>query len=262
VDRDRRPGRFLLTGSADLLLLPAVSESLAGRMEIVRLHPMTAAEKARRPAAFSNGCSRAAEAAHPSCRTGAVRPRAAPARGGLSRSGAPPAARLRQWHRAYVEALVERDARDVATLRNLDHLRGLLTLLAHQTAQLLNVNAAATHLGIRRETVENHLAALERLFLVRRVPAWHPNQARRLVKAPKAHVVDSGVAAALAGLNEHDWLPERERFGHILESFVLEQLIAQADAMGAGLAFCHYRDKDQVEVDVVMTRGGRSGVSK
>ena len=105
-------------------------------------------------------------------------------------------------------------------------------MLAHQTAQLLNVNAVSKHLGIRRETVENHLAALERLFLVRRVPAWHLNEARRLVKAPKLHVVDSGVAAALIGLTGNDWLAEREQFGHLLESFVLQQLTAQAAASG------------------------------
>jgi uncharacterized protein len=256
IDRDRRPGRFLLTGSADLLLLPAVSESLAGRMETVRLHPMTAAERSRRPGRFLDALL-----------SGALRPRiradaSAPSdltrrllEGGFPEAVRRPSARLRQWHHAYVDALIDRDARDVATLRNLDHLRALLTILAHQTAQLLNINAVSKHLGIRRETVENHLAALERLFLVRRVPAWHPNEARRLVKAPKAHVVDSGVAATLAGLTERDWLTERERFGHILESFVLEQLIAQADATGAGVGFCHYRAKDQVEVDVVLTRG-------
>ena len=90
---------------------------------------------------------------------------------------------------------------------------------------------------------------------MRRVRAWHPNEARRLVKAAKVHVVDSGVACALLGLTERDWLTERERFGHVLESWVLQQLTAQAAATGADVAFCHYRDKDPVEVDVVITRG-------
>jgi predicted AAA+ superfamily ATPase len=256
VDRDRRAGRFLLTGSADLLLLPSVSESLAGRMEIVRLHPLTEAEKMRRPGRLLEHLL-----------AGSLKPRVTAAapdpldvvrrvlEGGFPEAARRPPGRLRQWHRGYVDALVERDAGDVATLRNLDHLRALLSTVAHQTAQLLNVNAFATHLGIRRETIENHFAALERLFLVRRVPAWHPNEARRLVKAPKAHVVDSGVACALLGLTERDWLGERERFGHVLESWVLQQLIAQAAACGADVSFCHYRDKDQVEVDVVITRG-------
>src|SRR3954470_20877022 len=225
IDRDRRPGRFLLTGSADLLLLPAVSESLAGRMAIVRLHPLTEAEKGRRPGRFLEQFL--ARALKPRISIEAPDPRGLVLRlleGGFPEAVRRPASRLRQWHRAYLDALIERDARDVATLRNLDHLRSLLTILAHQTAQLLNVNALATHVGIRRETVENHLAALERLFLVRRVPGWHPNEARRLVKAPKAHLVDSGLAGALVGLTGNDWLAERETFGHLLESFVLQQL--------------------------------------
>jgi uncharacterized protein len=131
----------------------------------------------------------------------------------------------------------------------------LLELLALQAAQLINVNAMSKNLGIRRETVENHFAALERLFLVRRVPAWHPNDARRLVKTPKVHVVDSGLAATLAELALEDWNTERGRFGHVLESFVLQQLIAQAAWTDADLQFWHYRDKDQVEADVVITKG-------
>jgi hypothetical protein len=258
VDRDRRAGRFLLTGSADLLFLPAVGESLAGRMEIVRLHPLTEAEKARRPGRFLERFLRGALA--PRIHAGPPDPADLVRRlleGGFPEAMRRPAARLRPWHRAYAEALVERDARDVSTLRNFDHLRALLAMAAHQTAQLLNVNAMATHLGVRRETVENHLAALERLFLVRRLPAWHPNEARRLVKAPKLHLVDSGLAASLTGLTGRDRLNERERFGHILESWVLEQLSAQAAATGADVTFCHYRDKDQVEVDIVITRGRR-----
>ena len=256
VDRDRTPGRFLLTGSADLLLLPAVSESLAGRMEVVRLYPFTEAEKERRPGRFLEHFL--AGSLTPRVRSGAAVPQELVRRllhGGFPEATRRPANRLRQWHRAYVDALIDRDARDVANLRNLEHLRALLTTVAHQTAQLLNVNAAAKHLGIRRETVENHLAALERLFLVRRVLAWHPNEARRLVKAPKVHVVDSGVASALIGLTENDWNTERERFGHVLESFVLQQLAAQAASADPDLGLCHYRDKDLVEVDVVITRG-------
>lgn len=256
VDRDRRPGRFLLTGSADLLLLPALSESLAGRMEVVRLHPLTEAEKGRQPGRFLEDFL----AGDLETRVSSQEPALQDLAGRLLQGGFPEAlgrapAGLRRWHRAYVNALIDRDARDVSALRNLDHLRALLTLLAHQTAQLLNVNGAAKHLGIRRETVENQLAALERLFLVRRIAAWHPNEARRLVKAPKVHVVDSGVASALIGLTADDWNTDRQRFGHVLESFVLQQLLAQADAIDMELGFCHYRDKDLVEVDVVITRG-------
>jgi len=256
VDRDRRAGRFLLTGSANLLLLPAVSESLAGRMEVVRLYPLTEAEKAREPGRFVERLL--AGSFRPRIHTGQPDPGDLVRRllqGGYPEARRRTGARLRQWHRDYIDALIQRDARDIANLRNLDHLGTLLTLLALQTAQLLNVTAAAKHVGIRRETAENHLSALERLFLVRRLPAWHRNDARRLVKAPKVHVVDSGLAATLAGLSADDWIRNRERFGHILESFVLHQLVAQAGWTDTDLRFWHYRDKDQIEVDVVITRG-------
>ena len=260
VDANRRPGRFLLTGSANLLLLPSVAESLAGRMAIIRLHPLTEAEKERRPGRL------VANLLAGSLKAG-IRPVAADPselidrvlRGGypeaLRRSRMP---RLRQWHRDYLASLIERDARDVANLRNLDHLARLLTLLSGQTAQLLTIESLSRHLAIRRETVQSNLAALERLFLIRVLPAWHANEARRLIKTPKIHLVDSGLAATLAGLEPEDWNARRERFGHLLESFVAQQLIAQAGWTDPDLRFWHYRDKDQVEVDLVMTRGRKA----
>jgi len=257
VDRDRRPGRFLLTGSANLLLLPSVSESLAGRMEIVQLYPLTEAEKERKPGRLLHTLL-AGE-----LKTRLSEKLADPAdlsdrllRGGYPEAARrPQLARVRQWHRSYVGALMERDARDVANLRNLDHLARLLTLLSLQTAQLLNVETLARQLAIRRETVQNNFAALERLFLVRTLPAWHNNEARRLIKAPKVHLLDSGLAATLAGALAEDWLTRRERIGHLLESFVVQQVIAQAGWSDPDLRFWHYRDKDQVEVDLVITRG-------
>jgi predicted AAA+ superfamily ATPase len=257
VDERRRPGRFLVTGSANLLLLPSVGESLAGRMEIVRLHPLTEAEKERKPGHL------VADLLAGKLKAG-LRPGKADAsalierilRGGYPEAlRRPRLVRVRQWHRDYLNALIERDARDVANLRNLDHLARLLAQLSAQTAQLLNVESLARLLGIRRETVQNNLAALERLFLIRTLPAWHANEARRLIKAPKVHLVDSGLAATLAGLEAEEWTTRRERFGHAVESFAVQQIVAQAAWTDPDLRFWHYRDKDQVEVDLVITRG-------
>lgn len=256
VDRDRRPGRFLLTGSANLLLLPKISESLAGRMEIIHLHPFTEAEKERRPGRLLDALL--AGTLRGSITTGEPNPQELVRR--VLRGGYPEALhrraeRLRQWHRDYIRALVQRDALNVANLRNLDHLVRLLEIVAHQNAQLLNVTTLCKRMEIHRETVENNLAALERLFLIRRLPGWHPNESRRLVKAPKIYLMDSGLAATLAGLQADDWITQRDRFGHLLEAFVVQQLIAQAGWTDPDLRFWHYRDKDQVEVDLVITRG-------
>lgn len=261
VDRDRRPGRFLLTGSANLLLLPKLGDSLAGRMAIIELHPLTAAEQNRAPGGFL--AAWIAGKLKPSLAT-ATRPPAPinPAdrvtAGGFPEPLTRSPARARSWHRDYVRALLERDVQDVARVKDPRDLSRLLSLLALRTGELLNISTLSNELDLRRETVENHLAACERLYLVRRLQPWHRHAAKRLIKTPKLHFVDSGLAATLADLSAEDGQSQRDRFGHLLETFVLQQLHAQAGWTDPDLRFWHYRDKDQVEVDFVLTRGRRT----
>lgn len=257
VDRDRRAGRFLLTGSANLLLLPQVSESLAGRMEVIRLHPLSESEKERAPGAFL----REFLDGHLEPEIGGARDETAvslPTRlvvGGYPEPLKRSHSRARQWHRQYVKAIIERDIRDIARIRDGEDVQRLLELMSLRTAGLLNASGLSQSIGLHRETVEHYLLLLERLFLVRRLPPWHRVAARRLIKTPKIHMVDSGLAATLAGIQESDWLHRRERMGDLLESFVVQQLMAQATWTDADLRFWHYRDKDKVEVDLVVTRG-------
>ena len=257
VDRDRRSGRFLLTGSANLLLLPKVTESLAGRMEIAHLQPLTEAEKMRTPGRFLNDLLEGAFV--PGIEPGrkSVGPTLAKllVAGGYPEPLTRPSHRARQWHRQYLHNIIERDVQDVTRVKDGHELAHLLELLALRSAQLLNVSNLARDLGLHRETVEHYLSVLERLFLVRRLPAWHRNRAKRLVKSPKVHLLDSGLAATLADLTAGDWLDARDRMGHLLESFVVQQLIAQAAWTDPDLRFWHYRDKDRIEVDVVISRG-------
>ncbi|MDR1854766.1 MAG: ATP-binding protein [Azoarcus sp.] len=257
VDVDRRPGRFVLTGSANLMLLPTLGDSLAGRMEVLQLHPLTAAEQAFAPGRFLSDLL--AGALKPSLSSTALADGEDLARrvvaGGFPEAVSRPESRARAWHRAYVRALLERDVRDVARVRDTAAIARLLEVLALRTAELLNVSSLGKELDLRRDTVEHYLAICERLYLLRRLPPWHRNEAKRLIKTPKAHLLDSGLAATLAGLSAADWNARRDRFGHLLESFVAQQLIAQAEAVDPDLRFWHYRDKDKVEVDFVITRG-------
>jgi len=257
VDRDRRPGRFVLTGSANLLLLPGLGDSLAGRMEIVQLQPLTAAEQARAPGRFL--ATLLAGGLRPSI---AATEQAAPLElakhvvtGGFPEAVARSPARARTWHREYLRTLIERDVKDVARVRDPAAVGRVLELLALRTAELLNVSGLGADLGMRRETVEHYLAVCERLYLVRRLQPWHRNHANRLIKAPKVHMVDSGLASTMMGLAVSDWSAQRDRFGHLTESFVVQQLVAQGGWTDPDLRFWHYRDKDQVEVDLVITRG-------
>jgi len=143
-------------------------------------------------------------------------------------------------------------------VRGTAELARLVEIVALRSASLLNVSALGADLGMRRETVELYLTVLERLFLMRRLPAWHRNEVRRLVKTPKIHLLDSGLTATLAGLDAGDWTTRRDRFGHLVESFVVQQFVAQAGWTDPDLRFWHYRDKDQVEVDLVITRGRKT----
>ncbi len=124
--------------------------------------------------------------------------------------------RARRWHLQYLESILERDVRDVASIRDGGELRRLVELCALRTASLLNVSTLAGELGIDRETVTGYLAVLERVFLLRRLPAWHANASARLVKTPKVHLCDTGLCAALADLDGAALDRARERFGGIV----------------------------------------------
>ncbi len=257
VDAGRRPGRFLLTGSANLLQLPRLADSLAGRMECLYLQPFTEAEKERAPGKFLHHWM-AGELSMKLPASQAPSASELPRR--LAAGGFPDACfrspqRARKWQSEYITSIMERDVHDIADVKNANDIARLLAFLANQTATLLNVSATANALGHTRRTIESHLGILEKLFLIRCLPAWHSNHNKRLVKTPKIHFCDSGVAATLADLRPEQWNEQRPRFGHLLESFVIQQVMALAARLDHSPRFYHYRDKDQVEVDLVMEVG-------
>jgi predicted AAA+ superfamily ATPase len=258
VDLDRRPGRFLLTGSANLLQLPRLADSLAGRMECLYLLPFSEAEKELNDGRFLEKWIHSQLSPELMGSSLPPKPSSLPQRlvaGGYPEVMKRPPERARLWLRQYLKSIIERDIRDVGQIKDGNDLAQLIELLAHRTGTLLNITQLANDLGRTRATVERHLALLEKLFLIRTLPAWHRNAGKRLIKSPKIHVCDSGLAATLADLNTSQWIGARERFGHLLESFIVQQLVSQAGATLPDLRFWHYRDREQVEVDCVITQG-------
>ncbi|NOZ09995.1 MAG: ATP-binding protein [Gammaproteobacteria bacterium] len=256
VDSQRSPGRFLLTGSANLLLLPRVQESLAGRMEVVQLNPLSEMEKQRSKNSLLRALLVGDITTRISARQNSVQgvPEAICA-GGYPEPNTRTSPRARQWYKQYLNAIIQRDVKDIAAIRDENELSRLIELLAYRTASLLNISSLANDLGVDRATAEKYLTILERLYLIRRLPAWHRNNAKRLIKTPKVHVIDSGLAAMLNRLTIKDWKMQSTEFGALLESFVVQQLICQAGWVDSDLAFSHYRDKDKVEVDLVIEQG-------
>ena len=256
VDNKRTPGRFLLTGSANLLLLPRVQESLAGRVEVVLLNPLSEMEKRGGKNSLLESLLAGAIKTKISARQDIVQGIAeAICSGGYPEPNARAASRARQWYRQYLNAIIQRDVKDIAAIRDENDLLRLMELLAYRTANLLNISNLSSDLGRDRETTEKYISILERLFLIRRLPAWHRSNAKRLIKTPKVHVIDSGLAAMLNRLKIEDWQSQSRDFGALLESFVVQQLISQAGWVDSDLTFFHYRDKEKVEVDLVIEQG-------
>ena len=255
VDRERTPGRFLLTGSSNVLLVPTLADSLAGRMGIVRLHPLAQCELARSEAPFLERLFAGALATGSSARLGHALAERIVAGGypaALARSSPH---RRAAWYRDYVETLVQRDVRGLARISSLDALPRLLALAAAQTARLINVSDLASPFQLSRPTIRDYLTLLARVFLLDELPPWHSNRLSRLIKTPKLHLGDTGVASGLLGYDATALARDRPVLGQLLETFVYQELRRLSSGREEEIRFYHYRDKDGAEVDIVLEHG-------
>jgi uncharacterized protein len=252
VDEARRAGRFLLTGSANIMAMPHVSESLAGRMEIVTLLPLSQAENRRREsgflrAAFAGKLEKSAETMTGKGLIDAVLTGGYPE---MLRRKDPN--RRRRWALDYIKAIVQRDVRDIAEVEKLDQMPRLLRVLANHSGQLTNFTQIGGQIGFDDKTTTKYIGILEQLFLVRRVEPWFRNRVKRLIKTPKLHFLDSGLLGALLGVTAERIVKDRSILGPLLETLIFAEVLKQASWAGDGYALYHYRDKDQDEVDLVI----------
>lgn len=255
VDSDPRPGRFLLTGSANLMTLPRVADSLAGRMEIIRLLPLSQAELRETRPSFLKQVF-AGETPNP----------VAPALGtdlvelvlaggypeALTRSGW---RRRRDWHLNYIEAILQRDVRDIARVEQLKAMPRLLRVLAEYSGQLVNYSGFGSALGMNHVTTKKYVGVFEDLFVVHTLQPWYSNTLKRLLKSPKLHFLDAGLLAALRDLSPDRLQHERKPFGPLLETFAFGELLKLANSADDRYEFSHFRDKEGNEVDVVLEDG-------
>jgi len=253
VDADQRPGRFLLTGSANILTIPTVSESLAGRMEVSELSPLAQSEIGRSP---GNRLDRMFE---PLARPFPFGPYECSDLVGRVLSGGYPEmlgrstpARRKAWADNYIQTLLTRDMRDIRTAHRLNDVTKLLQAAAIGSAQRVVYTHIANDLGLNLKTVQNYVGTLEHMFLVRFLPAWRRNALKRLICTPKLYFLDSGLLAVLTKITSHRLSRDRTLFGPLLETFVFSELLKHASWSEHAYAFHYYRDKDKVEVDFVI----------
>ncbi len=256
VDRNRVPGRFILTGSANMLFVPELVDALTGRMQTFRLYPLSQQEieqtesipflerlfaghfQTRRTERLGNHLHKRIVA------------------GGYPSAWLSPSEKSRSfWYQEYVRALIQKDILDLAKIRSADIIPKLLTLVASRSGQLYNVATLASQFEISRNTVNDYLTLLERQFLLDRLLPWYSNQMKRLVKKPKLHIGDTGLACTLLGVDTHTLRKNRTLLGQLLETFVFQELKRQVSSSYEPYKFYHYRDRDGVEVDMIIERG-------
>ena len=253
VDRDRRPGRFLLTGSANPLFVPEVAEALAGRMEILTLWPFSQAEMAGAEGAVLTELlfgSRGPSGLLPVEREDLANR--------IVRGGFPEAIersderRRDQWFSSYLTAILERDVRSMADISRLEEMPNLMTALALRSRGHSNKSALSQDLGVPVSSIDRYLVLLERIYLVRRLPAWHNRFGPRLVKSPKLLLCDSGLLCNLLRWNEERLLSDPNSFGLALETFVGIELAKAADLDPGDPRLMHYRTSKGTEIDFLL----------
>ena len=256
VDRDATPGRFLLTGSANLLTAHKVKDALTGRMETVRLWPLAQSEIHGGTGNFVDSLF----AAEPPRVVGAPVGREAfveaVAAGGFPEARTRDGRRRSRWFAAYLDTTLDRDLREISDARKLQEVPRLLRLLASQAANILSYRAVAAKLELTHDTVREYVGLLQTVFLVHLLPAWRPGIGAREVHAPKAYLVDAGLLAHLLGADERRIEADDQVTGKVLENFVVTEVLKHADWAATDSSAYHYRRRED-EVDLVLeSRGG------
>lgn len=254
VDEDYRPGRFLLTGSANVLTLPRVADSLAGRMETLHLLPLARAEIEGVNPAFIEGLWEGQPPVPPQPVVGDDLLRLVLA-GGFPEALARESERRRQdWARSYLTSVLTRDLRDIADVEKLTELPKFVRLLAEHSAQLVNYSQFGSSINVTHKTGQRYVGLLEQVFLVTTLQPWFTNRLKRIVKTAKLHFIDTGLLAATRGLGFDRVKADRDLIGALLETFVYSEVLKLLTAADLRLTPYHFRDQQMREVDIVLER--------
>lgn len=163
--------------------------------------------------------------------------------------------RRANWYRDYITTIVQSDIQDLSRIQKFDMLPRLLSMAAGQTSRLFNVSSLGSPFAVSIPTIREYLTLLEQVFLIEQLQPWHSNRLSRLVKTPKLHIADTGLACALLGVSSKMLWQDRALLGQLLETFIYQELRKHADWHDQQLRFYHFRNKDKVGVDIIIEQG-------
>ena len=252
VDTDRRPGRFVLTGSARLLSVPEMADALVGRVEVIELWPFSEIELAGSRSSVVDVIERSPDAIVVSRAIRRKDLAELVVRGGFPEAVSRTPGRRRAWFDAYASTSVTRVVNQIADLERVAEIPRLLRLLAARSAEELNVAKLASEFGWGARTIDSYLAQLSSAFVLQLLPAWSANLSSKVVHRPKIHLLDTGLCAALCGLTAERLMEAPERFSNLLETFVVMELRKQSSWSETQPALWHFRDRGGAEVDIVL----------
>ena len=254
VDEDDRPGRFLLTGSAHVMTLPRVADSLAGRIETIPMLPLARAEIDGHTPSFLERVFDGKLQSQPSAIVGDDLVKTV-LLGGFPEAIRRDNERRRQdWLRSYLSSILTRDLRDIADIAKMTELPKFVQLLAEHSGQLVNFSQLGAGINVGHKTGQRYVGLLEQVFLIATVQPWFTNSLKRIVKTPKLHFLDSGLLAAVRGLTFDRVKADRAAFGALLESFVFAEVLKLMTGSDLRLTPWHFRDGEMREVDIVLER--------
>lgn len=255
VDANNRTGQYLLTGSANIRTLPHAQESLAGRMGIVRLRPVTEGElRGAQPDFLDRAFAGSFEGAEIDRSTLLQ----LAFRGGYPEAIRLPAEERGRWYRDYVDALLTRDLRDIARITRHHAIKELIHVLAAWSGKLMDTAAIGAGLSLNRATLETYINALETLYLVERVPPWTHTDYQRAGRQQKLFMTDGGLMAAVLRWDVEQIMFDGDRSGKLVETFVHNEIAAQIDAAADRYALYHYRDRERREIDFIVERSDQA----
>lgn len=258
IDNRRTPGRFLLTGSSHVLWLPKLSDSLAGRVMFLQLHPLSQGEQERRSSKFLDELFGGGFIRSPQERLGDSL-REMVAKGGYPMALAQSTYEARKdWHLGNLNSVVFRDMEELFRIGQPGLLGRIMRQAAERTASVVTANGIARQLGSTMPTVNRYLGLLEQMFVLDLLPSWHRNRLRRQVKAPKLHLGDTGMACALISADAATLRSDRPLHGQLLETFVYQELRRQASWDASSYELFHFRHMDRAEVDIVIEGPSRA----
>lgn len=256
VDEDTRPGQYLLTGSANIQSLPGAQESLAGRIRKVRLRPLAHGEVIGTQPDFLDRAfdQNFITSAKPYDRDAMLD---MAFRGGFPEALLLDGRERRQWHKDYVDALIERDLQDITRIQRQDAMHALVRVLASWSSKFMDIAAIGSGLSIRRPTIESYINALEALYIVERIQPWTRTDYARVGKQSKVFMSDAGLMASILGWNRKQVHMDADRSGKLIETLIFNELAAQVDT-SPDYTLYHYRDREKREIDFIIEREDRS----